>query len=266
MSACEQDLEQCLQRHTGMTCFAEYVQKVGNEQLRTNLQHPPLPPGFVDAAELRMLLLARKEDTPEARKLSEVRQKLEAVEQVLTTVGNKGLLTGIERERQQLLGERERLGQTVKEQRQLALNKSRSLLMPNGEPATVMDSVGFRIELSTLLQRKLDLLCEHRLAVAERILKIKVSTVTCNPELVERINDAADRFQAKIAEAQGYGRMGAAAQLIQPLRHEYAWHAHFPSLVHKIPESMPSKGDPTQWLIDLSIAIEKDRAAALAGV
>ena len=45
MRACDQELDECLQRHTGMASFAEYVAKVGADTLRMQLEHPPLPHG-----------------------------------------------------------------------------------------------------------------------------------------------------------------------------------------------------------------------------
>ena len=271
MRACDQELDECLQRHTGLASFGEYVGKVGADNLRMQLEHPPLPPGFVDAAELRMMLLSRKADTPEARLLFDVRKKLKTVEQVpvLADAGNKCMLPGLARDKQQLLGEQERLEQTIRLQTQQRQNRLWGLLVPNGEPVTVMDGVGFRSEFSELLRRKLDLLCEHRLAVAERILRMRSQTIARSLEFVERINAAADRFQARIVQCNGLNvfgnRMGLVSNMILPLRHEYAWHAHFPSLAENIPESLPSNGDPTQWLLDLSLAIERDRAAATKG-
>ena len=243
MEECDKELDRCVREHSGgaIVSFAEYMHKVRD----LSTQHPPLPPAFTDAAELQhMVLQFRKGDTAEALRLKEIEQKLEA------------LTPTIEQEKRQLLeGEREQVARAVKMQEQDALMRAWGILMPNG--VTVMDGVGFRAELSKLLKRKLELLCEHRLATAKRVLKIRAQTVVRDPEFVKQINMAADRFQAQITGAQ-------ASNAVLPLRHEYAWHAHFPSLVEKIPESLPSNGDPPFWLLDLSMGIEKDRAAAVA--
>ena len=243
MEECDKELDRCVREHSGgaIVFFAEYMHKVRN----LGTQHPPLPPAFTDAAELQhMVLQFRKGDTAEALRLKEIEQKLEA------------LTPTIEQEKRQWLeGEREQVARAVKMQEQDALMRAWGILMPNG--VTVMDGVGFRAELSKLLKRKLELLCEHRLLIAKRVLKRRAQTVVRDPEFVKQINMAADRFQAQITGAQD-------SNAVLPLRHEYAWHAHFPSLVEKIPESLPSNGDPTFWLLDLSMSIEKDRAAAVA--
>ena len=262
MADCDAALDACTRCYLGLP-LAEYMQNMRNP---VQLAHPPtLPPGFADAAELRARLLALNQTTPEAQRLKELGVQLEAIQKVLMTA-TPGPLPGIQQEQQRLLAEREQLESRVRAQKQSASIAQWSVLMPNDAPVVVVDGVGFRAELSRLLQRKLDLLCRHRLAVAERIIKVRGQTIARDPAFAVRVNAAAERFQARIAAATGVRHCdwGYVSNLITPLRHEYEWQAHFPCLVQVIPESMPSHGNPTAFLLELSAAIERDRAVALA--
>ena len=265
MADCDKAVDGCARCYLGIS-YDEYTQKVGN--VGHQLQSLPLPPGFADAAELRARLLTLKKSTPEAQRLKELEAQLEAMQKVLRVVGAQGLPHAMSKAQRRLLAEREQLERQSREQSQHASMAQWAFLMPNGAPVVVVDGVRFRAELSQLLRRKLELLCEHRLAVAERIIEVGGRTVARDPAFAERVNAAAERFQARIAGVGGANDWdwGCVSNMIAPLRHEYAWHAHFPSLVERIPESMPSNsnGSPTQFLLELSAAIEKDRAAALA--
>ena len=263
MADCDKAVDGCARCYLGIS-YDEYTQKAGN--LGHQLQSLPLPPGFADAAELRARLLTLKKMTPEAQRLKELEAQLQAMQKALRVVGAQGLPHSMNKAQRRLLVEREQLERQAREQSQQASMVQWAFLMPNGAPVVVVDGVRFRAELSQLLRRKLELLCEHRLAVAERIIEVGGRTVARDPAFAERVNAAAERFQARIAGVGGANDWdwGCVSNMIAPLRHEYAWHAHFPSLVERIPESMPSNGNPTQFLLELSAAIEKDRAAALA--
>ncbi len=87
-----------------------------------------------------------------------------------------------------------------------------------------------------------------------------------DPAFVECINSAAAHFQAKIREVQLLTPMQhahAATTKLVPLRHQYPMHTFFPSLLAKIPESFPSNGDLTMYLLNLSETIEQERSSAV---
>ena len=264
LAACEREVDECMQRHFGaaIPTFAKYLDRIGAHRFPDCVATPPLPIGYVDAAELRTRLTC--EEAPEVQRLSTVQRQLEAMEQVALHD-----LPSFGQDKKRLREEHEWLAHTLKMRRAEELRTRWSLLVSfTGENVVVVDGVRFRGELSALLKRKLDLLCQHRLAVAERVVRARAQSDARDTGHRERIDEAAKLFQGMIAHAldhaRGRGGTTYLKNVILPLRHEYVWQAHFPSLFECIPTSLPENTDLSPWLTELSLAIERDRAAALA--
>ena len=192
-----------------------------------NVFSPPLPNGMIDAAEFR------------GRMLSEMAIERQSFNQ------NWGRQEMVEVELKALV------------------NRRWALLMQ----LVVVDGAGFKAELSPLLQRKVKLLLDHRMLLAERIMQLKR-----DPEHLAWLNAAAGQLQTLIAtlaqhHSHSMRNQDSAAQttiIRQSLLQDTALSAYFPSLFVEIPKDLVSNEKVLAFLAGLSAGVERDRVKALA--
>jgi len=242
---------------------------------------PQIPRGMMDAAEF----IAREHTmhmhqfsqlfTAEKLRLAEIQAKMQAYEKL---EDNPYMQSRVQSEMQKLHCESSRLTARIHEITMQQTQQRWAYLMQDGG-LVVINGKGFQKELSALLHTKLELTFSHRSFIAKQVLlemqdcgpasasADDPSSLNKNKDLVQSINTFAAQFQAKIREVlllDPMGHVGAASSLLLPLRHKYSWHKYFPCLVSKIPEGFPSNGCLTQFLLELSEAVENERAAAIA--
>jgi len=281
LNKCDKEIDVCVGNYTlGTLSAQDYFKQLGGID-KVVVMKPQIPRGMMDAAEF----IAREHTmhmhqfsqlfTAEKLRLAEIQAKMQAYEKL---EDNPYMQSRVQSEMQKLHCESSRLTARIHEITMQQTQQRWAYLMQDGG-LVVINGKGFQKELSALLHTKLELTFSHRSFIAKQVLlemqdcgpasasADDPSSLNKNKDLVQSINTFAAQFQAKIREVlllDPMGHVGAASSLLLPLRHKYSWHKYFPCLVSKIPEGFASNGCLTQFLLELSEAVENERAAAIA--